>query len=354
MKHKIEKTILFLLTISVLCSCVSMGKFDIQVAIPPKCRISPDIQSIAILNRSMTPDFINIPQDSTEKGKLFFQGKLYTDELSLNTSFFDSTASDTAVKVAANAIYDSQRFDVVVPLERNILRNNKGGISDPLDPTTINFLCKDFNVDGILVLESFSEWVNREILTRESNSFQYLFTGIIDLSYKSDWRLYQPSQDPRVLSFVADDTIFWNSAVSSHSIELAFNQLPSIKEALTGGGTASGMDIAHQISPNWVDETRRYFITRKENIDEAIPLVKMNKWDEAAEIWMKYSTVPSISLRSKIEFNLALAAEMTGDLDRAVEWGVKSYKTKYSRNAELYLKDLGRRRSTPEEALKSM
>jgi hypothetical protein len=34
----------------------------------------------------------------------------------------------------------------------------------------------------------------------------------------------------------------------------------------------------------------------------------------------------------------------SGDIDLAIDWGVKSYKTKYSREAEVYLKRLELRR----------
>jgi hypothetical protein len=70
----------------------------------------------------------------------------------------------------------------------------------------------------------------------------------------------------------------------------------------------------------------------------------LGKWEEAAEIWLKYSNVESKKLKSKIEFNLALSFEMTGDIDKAIEWGAKSYKTYYRNSTSKYLKILDRRR----------
>jgi hypothetical protein len=46
-----------------------------------------------------------------------------------------------------------------------------------------------------------------------------------------------------------------------------------------------------------------------------------------------------------VEFNLALASEMSGNLDLAIEWGLKSFKTKYSKAIEVYLKNLDTKRS---------
>jgi hypothetical protein len=60
--------------------------------------------------------------------------------------------------------------------------------------------------------------------------------------------------------------------------------------------------------------------------------------------WSKYTTVKSKVTRSKIEFNLALASEMTGNIDLAVEWALKSFKTRYTKAVEVYLKTLDNKR----------
>jgi tetratricopeptide (TPR) repeat protein len=331
----IMKAVLFSLTVIALYSCTSMGTIAIQVSFPSKHSISPNIQSIAILNRSITTDFFNSQNYSIEK-------RLIANKR-FEMACFDSTASDTAITAAAKSLYNSQRFDVVVPLERNILRYDDESILEPLDSASVNQLCKTFKVDAILVLESFSEKVNGEIYPRERNNFNYLFTGVINLDYKLVWRLYQIRQEPSVRSYVVSDEIFWDSGSFNSTPKEAFDKLPTVKDALIGGGIAAGQDIADSISLKWVNETRNYYITRNEKIDAAIPLIKQNKWDEALEIWKNYSLEPSNSLRSKIEYNLALASEMCGDIDSAIEWAGKSLKSKYSRNAEDYLFNLSRR-----------
>lgn len=112
--------------------------------------------------------------------------------------------------------------------------------------------------------------------------------------------------------------------------------------------------MADKISPGWIDVTRKYYATGIQKIDAAIPLIKNNKWDEAAEIWKNYYSESSASLRCKIEFNLALASEMTGDIEGAIEWCAKSLKSKYSIHAENYVKELSRRRAVMGEAVKNL
>jgi hypothetical protein len=319
-----------------------MGRIAIQVAVPPKNTISPDIQSIAILNRSMTPGFVNLQNYSIEKS-------LVTNYRSFENTFYDSIAADTAVMEAARAIFASQRFDVVIPLQMNIIRDDNDRIVAPLDSSEINKLCKEFNVDAVLVLESFSEKLNGNIYSNETNSFHYLFNGVIDVTYGLAWRFYSMHQNPPVQSFVVSDAIFWDTGLNRSPRE-AYGKMVTVKDALIGGGIASGQDIANQICPNWVDDIRYYFVTKNENIDAAIPLIKENKWDEASAIWIKYASESSKTLRCKIEYNLALAAEMNGDINQAIEWGAKSLKTKYIAGTDNYLKYLSLRRSNAEKS----
>jgi hypothetical protein len=58
----------------------------------------------------------------------------------------------------------------------------------------------------------------------------------------------------------------------------------------------------------------------------------------------------SKSLKSKIEFNLALAYEMQGDLNEAIRWGGRSYNSFYRPVTYNYLKTLKERKSLYEKS----
>jgi hypothetical protein len=63
--------------------------------------------------------------------------------------------------------------------------------------------------------------------------------------------------------------------------------------------------------------------------------VQQNEWAAAAEIWNKYVNDPDPKIAGWACHNMALAAEMEGDLDAAVEWAKKAYldyNNKKSRN----------------------
>ena len=317
-----------------LYSCTSLRDISIEVAVLPEYPISEDVQSIAVLNRSLNMQSVNINSDSIEK-------ILINKRMNMDSVFMDSTAADTAIQVAARALFESGRFDVVVPKERNILRDEYNEIGNPLDVNIINGICRDFNVDAVLILERFSEKLSTKYYYSNDEAVQFgsqLFSATTDVESKSDWRLYRPDNKKLVLRFQMGDSIFWKD--TRYSLKELYSLMPRTKEALIGGGIASGLKIAKCISPSWVNQTRRFFMTGKPEIDQAVNLIKVNKWEEAAAIWAKYATTDKKKIRYKVEFNLALAAEMNGNLDLAIEWGLKSFKTHYSKPAEVYLRTL--------------
>ena len=317
-------------------SCSSLTKIGIEVAVQPEYPIADDIQSLALLNRSLTGQFTNSASDSLEKF-------LIKNKMVLDSMIQDSIAADTLIQVAAKALFESGRFDVVVPKAMNIVRTDNQIVGAPLNTVFIQKMCNDFNVNAVLVLESFAE----QIRTEYNESILWgskAYEAATDITYMTEWRLYRPDENKPVVRFQLGDSIFWKDV--NISLEDLYSRMPKTKSALIGGGIAAGLKIAEYISPNWITQDRYYYVTGNKEIDAAIPLIKNNKWDDATAIWSKFATVKSKVIRSKVEFNLALAAEMDDDLDLAIEWGLKSYKTRYTKAIEFYLKTLDNKKKT--------
>lgn len=291
---------LFLVSIIILSSC-SLKEIAVQVPF----QIPDNTRSIVIVNRCLHEDFTDTRDDS-------WVPKLY----------YDITACDSALLSAAKIIFDSMRLDVVVPVQRNIFRVARNRILEPLDSAYIRTTCKNFNVDAVLVLEDFSE------------NLKFKVAGI-SLTTRMVWRYYQPGSIPS--STVINDTLY-------HFGEF-FKKKPSLKDILIEGGINSGRNVARHIGCLWQDQKRYYYKTGKKEIDTAIPLILSDKWEEASDIWLKFSSVSSRSLRSKIQYNLALSADMKGDIGQAMIWANKSLETRKHINTKKYLKELKARKA---------
>jgi hypothetical protein len=329
------------LVLVILNSCISLQPLDIQISKKEPFPLPENIQSIAILNRAMHSGFTNQTSDSLEKS-LFGEG-------GINSVFRDSLAADTAIRVAAKALYESGRYDVVVPINRNILRIDSSPLAEQLPSSFTDGICSDFHTNAVLVLERFEAHLvascnlsrfDNEIPVKAPGGKYQDSTGDIYIHYNSVWRIYTLCDSCDIKQYNISDYRYWGGDY--------FN-LPYLKDALIENGTAAGLKLSQNISPEWENAYREYFITHNKEIDAAIPLIKNNKWEEAAVIWLKYSTIPSKSIRSKVEFNLALASEMNGDLNLAMEWCGKSIKTVYSDDKKAYLSALELRKKESEK-----
>ena len=336
MRYFLKRSIWFCFGLYILLgSCVSTGKISVQVPVPAKRSIPADIQSVVLMNRSLTSGFSDYIQDSLEV--LFIKKKLHVDQ-----TFLDSAASDTTIKAMANLMYESGRFDVVVPVRRNIPNYNESNedSSPSLTLSQVKQICTEFKTDALLSLENFSEKIKTSYKVGYGNGFNNInlkeFDAYVQVAFHSNWKLYQPKEKLLIAKFEVNDTIFW--AQNGLSLQETYEQLPTLKEALINGAVENARNFAEYITPDWQSEERRYFITNNPDIDKAITFLQKNDWKEAEKIWLKYAKVSSSALRSMIEFNLALASEMNGNLDGAIEWVQKSSLTKYSIAAEAYLR----------------
>ena len=288
----------------------------------------------------MTPDFKNWNRDSLEQ-------LLANRHLELDTTLRDSIAADTVIQVAAHQLYNSGRYDVVIPKEKNITNFLPSTISpELLDWNLVTTMCQNFNTDALLVLESFSEDANTDFDSGYEQDYSgnmvETYYGALDITFHSQWRLYDPFHGKKIRTLSVTDTIYWDS--QGYTAEEMYYKLPSIKEALIEGGVVTGEDLARKIAPQWKDARRHIFATGNKDIDKAIPLAEKGNWEDAQKIWEQHANIGSKSRRSKVEFNLALASEMNGDIEQAIAWGVKSYKTYYRGLTDEYLRTLDKRR----------
>lgn len=338
----IKKIGFFLLTGILLVSCKSYyATLTIENARPTKDELSSDIQSITLMNRSMNYQFQNYLEDTLQK---YF----YRNGYQLSKIVLDSSASDTTIMALANLLIESGRYDVVVPLDRNIRRDATYNIlPDTLSPEQVGKICSNYNTDALMVMERFYTKTMADYTSERysdpSTGYSYSYYASLDLKYAAYFRIYKPGQKTLVKEIELVDTIYWES--SDYTQERLFSKLPTIKQALINAGIKVALDMDGKISPNWIPEKRGYFLFSSKN-DRGQQLMNENNYEEAGKWWTELAQSKSRKIRSKAEFNLALVNELNGDIDAAIEWGIKSFYTQYHYQTEVYLKKLQERKET--------
>ena len=345
--HSIVKIFIrysFLLLVG-LVSCKTYEKIDIQLLYPSQIEIPNHIQSFTIMNRSLTPEFSNKNPDS-------LQVEFYKLGFEVDTVLLDSTASDLSIRSLSDLLFDSERFDIVVPMDRNISRALRyDRVPGPLNWDYVNSICNKYNTDGLVVLENFSI----HLVTDFKRTFEYdqagnrysTYYASEDVSYQTYWRIYDPSNKTILFDKFLSDTIYWDSY--DYTQKSLFGELPMVKQAIINTGYVAAEDFSKMIAPVWKEAERVLYtlspiFSKGAALEEGVNYAINGDWKKAEESWLKYVTTSNKMLRSKLELNIALAREMQGDIDGAIEWGVKSYYTYFRTQTEDYLRILDERK----------
>ncbi len=334
------KQFLFLITATVVfSSCVSYERFPIQLLQPSKRYIPEAIQSFTVVNRAVNNEFKNHVPGSLQR-ELKFAGH--------ETTYYvnDSLAADTCVKAMAQLLYESGQFDVVIPGEYTLDHEQATMLlPQPLSWEYVGEICDVYETDALISLELF----NTAVITKY-DEFQAIDTNYklfdakyvsLDVACKAYWRIYDPRQKKVIDEYLVKDTIFWDGA--ERTTEKLARKIPLLKDALLAAGIYAAMGYVDSITPQWENHNRIFFSKGGRELEGAASLAREGKWDEAEVIWQKNVNTKSKALRSKTEFNMALAAEMRGDIDEALKWAQKSYQTSYRNQTAAYIKTLNNR-----------
>lgn len=340
-------TLLFISGIFLISCKTNFVSMKIENYQPAKEELPNDIQSLTLMNRSMTNQFSDFRVDS-------LQNYFYRNNYQLSKIILDSAACDTTLKALAALMFESGRYDVVIPVERNIKRNLPFyKVPDTLSEQKVDSICKEFNTDGLMVLDRFSTKVMADYSAEKERQYgaepTISYYATLDLNYYAHFRIYKAGQDGVVKTIEINDTIYWENG--DFTEQRLFSKMPSIKQALISAGIKVALDVDDRISPDWIKDERGYFIFNR-NDDKGQKLMQEDSVSEAQQYWTELAQSKNKRIRSKAEFNLALASELNGDLDSAVKWGLKSYYSYYRHQTEAYLKKLQARKETLEKTNK--
>ena len=95
-----------------------------------------------------------------------------------------------------------------------------------------------------------------------------------------------------------------------------------------------GKYFGTKIIPTWLAVDRIYYRSNNVNMLKAEKIAINGDWYSAAEIWNKETKSKNQKIAAKACYNMALACEMEGKLDLAIDWLVKSYGVLKNNNEE--------------------
>lgn len=323
-------------------SCISTKPLFIEIPQKSQKELPENIQSLLLVARIVDESYTDLKTDSLQK--LF-----YLQQFDYDTIINDIQAVDTTLKALGELLFESGRYDFVIPENRFLDFEKNAFITKEMPWDEVKSLCETYNTDAVLSLDYLKMRVStnydkNETFDPGSNSFMSFAEAQMQVSYEAIFRVYDPRTEKVVRRQLMRDTLYWEDA--DYTLNALFSRFTPVKTALTETGISIALNLSGEISTKWRPERRSYFAKGDANLKQAEPLVNTNQWETAIALWKETAeNAKSKSVKSKAEFNIALGYEMLGDIDLAIEWALKSYETMYRTNTYNYLETLKRRKN---------
>jgi hypothetical protein len=303
LNNKTIPIVSFLIGILTFTSCIEYKIISIQTLKPSELAISSDFSHPIIVA-------------SIYKG---IEGV----EESMAQAAIDSTAAVEAAFVLSENLFDTPWYQGLEIPTRIFFRDDASQFILPFPWKTVEGLAAEDNADLVISLEyikikpttqSYSYW----------DGYMNKYYGSLTMGIYGFWRVYDLKKRKVVADYLYKDTLIWDQ--SDYTRVRIGEQLPGFFSAAKYCGYITGSEFAKQIAPSWMDEQRLYYTKGSKHMRKAVEFVQYNQWLDAASQWQKVIQDPKTKpeIAAKAAFNMALANEMKGNFDIAMEWLIKS------------------------------
>jgi hypothetical protein len=345
MTQSLKKIIYFIaliFLITVFVSCVSTKPLVIEIPQQSRKELPHSIQSLTLVNRTIDNSFNDIDTDSLQK-------TFYLHSFNYDTIVNDIQASDTTLIALGELLFESGRYDFVIPKNRFLKFDQNSFFNTAMEWDEVRELCKTYNTDAVLSLDYFktrfsTDYNKESYYDPGKDGFIWISMAEMKIYYEALFRVYDPVHEKIILKEFMRDTLIWEDM--NRTVEELFYKFTPVKKALSETGIAIALDFSEKISTKWRKEHRSYFNKGDAKLKQAAMFVDDSDWETAMLLWKEIvENSKSKSTKSKAEFNLAVGSELQGNLDEAINWALKSYKTMYRQVTYNYLETLKRRKN---------
>jgi hypothetical protein len=330
----------FLAMLSV--SCVPSRSLVVDIPIPAAKVLPPAVQSFTIVSQAVDANFTDLHTDSLQK-------KFYQKRFNLDTLIYDVQMADTTMKALGELLFESGRYDYVIPEDRFLKTPVSPKPANELSWDEVVNLTETFNTDAVLSLD----YLKARVVTNYKNETYYSnyqggFTSVaranMRVQYEALFRVYHPETERILLREFIRDTLYWED--TDVSVNALFSRFTPVKQALTESGIVIALDLSEKIAVKWRPERRRYFTGGNRLMRQADQAALNGNWVKAISMWEEAAeNAGSNSLKSKAQLNIAVGYEILGDLEMAIAKALESYDTMFRPLTYEYLETMKRRKN---------
>jgi len=233
-----------------------------------------------------------------------------------DTSIKYADLSDTCVNELVNYFEEENYFRKVINYgdSLNFLLNAPGSIA------TRDELFEKTKADVCIFLDYFH--LNTTFNGYFPNPYVTKANLIWTVAFKTDSLVY---------SYNLADTLFYDLEQV-----LAYSKYKDkiLGQLINNSSKYLGRSFGTKVIPSWMPVERIYYKSRNTEMIKAEKYALNQDWLKAAEIWNRETKNKNDKIKAKACYNMALACEMEGKPDAAIDWLVKSYSSLGKNNEE--------------------
>lgn len=292
--------IIVVVSILITTSCVSTHQYSIEILQPAKKQFPSNVRNITLLAHNL-----KYKNDTVQK---YYQ-KNHQFKRSNSKQNIDSLVVTNALKGFSHTIQKNYLLDSIYTLPYNTFKLKYVKRIPHLSWKQVERICQANQTDAVASLQTIT-YLNHLFVPGSYDDFRRT-TEVISGSI---WSVYDLKKRKIIDSKVLVDTLYWDGVDPKTKKRYA---LPNRVNALKDAGWYMGKAYAQRFTPDWKSVWRFIYIPNNPQFIKAKKLVEKEKWHEAVEIWLLLSKSPKPKFAFYATFNLALAAEMDGDIAKA-------------------------------------
>jgi len=296
---KRKSGLLWFVFLLILSSCVSYEKFSIEVYKPSEVRLTPDVKKVVIISRNLKYEHDTLQHYQVKNHRLI------KDKIRFNS---DSLAIKTCLDSLSGKLLELSQFSNVDILPANTFPVTRVKEIRPAKNEWYKVISEKTGADVLILLDMFSCFYGQD----DVNS-----TAVVNVVTSNIWSVYSVIDQKIINRFTQVDTLYWDGMDENGQYKKI--RIPDKKNAISLAAGVIGENYAKHILPDWTKVDRNFMQSSDTELQKAVKLAGNGKWEEAVAIWKVYSERKSKRNKVIALYNLALASEMNGDVDRAVE-----------------------------------
>lgn len=332
-----------------LASCSKTKIVTMNAMRPADIHLNPEIKNILVLDRTKQKDAVNI-----------IEGVL-TGELPQE----DKAAVQQIMSSLRGTLLNSPRFQSNIASERLQGNSLTAAFPAPLSWSQIDDLCNRYNVQAVVAIEIFDsdfiitdgkkrtkKTVGEGANKKEVEVDEYFAEGVANL--KAGIRLYDQKGQRIIDEQLISRTNKWRATAASKADAIA--KLINKRDATLQMGKQIGSDYAYKIAPLPIRVSRTFYKKHRKApaIESGTRQADVNQWNDALDTWKNGIPMAGEKQAGYLTYNVAIAYEVIGEFDLAIQWAQDAYTRYGNKKARDYVRVLYARKANEERANRQM